>query len=162
MSFLRDSVELRIDYSIVRLLNQPLASSLAGPGASPRTHRCRLAASLHRADRCSADFAEDDHLRLVFGEDTYIEASLRSEDRSGPEALHLMPADRSGEVLPSNMWIWSPPAEPGRRTTGGLGTSDVNSPHDGREGGQPSQQPRCHQTQRVALAEKSSSVSMMA
>lgn len=106
VSFVRDFVELRIDYSIVRLLTSP-SGLLAG--MAWQLTDATGADSLRRFIGLvvvSADFDEDDHIRLSFGEDAYIEASLRSEDRSGPEALHLMPADDKGQVSTTNMWIW--------------------------------------------------------
>ena len=106
VSFVSDYVELRIDYSIVRLLTDPSGSidgddwRLTGT-AGADTLRRYIGRSV-----VEADFVEDHHLILHFAGGPTLCAPLRDEDRRGPEALHFMPADERGEVHTSNMWIW--------------------------------------------------------
>jgi hypothetical protein len=106
VSFVRDYVELRIDSAIVRLLTRP-SGRIAGV-AWQLTDASGADALRRLIGRTvvSVDFDEDDHLRLSFDEGTYIDASLRDEDRSGPEALHLMPADANGHVHAASMSVW--------------------------------------------------------
>jgi hypothetical protein len=106
VSFVRDYVELRVDYSIVRFLTDPSGSiggdawQLTDSGGADTLRRyigCTVVAT---------EFNEDEHLRLLFNNDAFIHASLREEDRSGPEALHFMPADADGRVHSGDMWVW--------------------------------------------------------
>ena len=105
VSFVRDYVELRIDYSIIRLLIDPRGSvdgeewNLAdGRGADGlRKYIGRTVVA--------ADFVDGERLVLHF-DGAIIHASLRDADRVGPEALHFMPADARGQVHAEKMWIW--------------------------------------------------------
>ena len=106
VSFVRDYVELRIDYSIVRFLTDP---SGVIDGRSWQLTDIDGADSLRRyVGRTVVETEFDEHnlLRLFFDDDAEISASLRDDDRHGPEALHLMPADPTGRVHSSNMFIW--------------------------------------------------------
>lgn len=106
VSFVRDYVELRIDYSIIRALTDPTGSvdgmawSFPRPGAADRLReyigRTLLAAELE----------PDDHILLTFEGDATIEISLRREDRTGAEAAHLVPAGEEGELDVAGMWVW--------------------------------------------------------
>lgn len=106
VSFVRDYVELRIDYSIVRLLTDP--SGLID-GNAWHLAEANGAGTLRRyigRTVTAIEFDEHAHIRLLFDEDAMIVASLRVEDRSGPEALHFLPADVVGQVHTATMWIW--------------------------------------------------------
>lgn len=98
VSFVRDYVELRIDYSILRALTEP-SGILAGKA-------WRL------SDECGADIlrryigltvvaaevTEDELIRLVFETGDRLDVSLRHEDRAGAEAAHFVPAGPGGEL----------------------------------------------------------------
>ena len=106
VSFVRDYVELRIDYSVIRAMTDPTGSvdgvawSFPRPGAADRLReyigRTLLAAELET----------DDHILLTFEGDATIEISLRQEDRTGPEAAHFVPATESGSLDVAGMWVW--------------------------------------------------------
>jgi hypothetical protein len=106
VSFVRDYVELRIDYSIVRLLTDPSGSidddtwSLSETSGADAL-RCYIGRKV-----LAAEFDPRDHLRLVFDGGAIISASLRDEDRTGPEALHFLQADAKGQVHAATTWIW--------------------------------------------------------
>ena len=104
VSFVRDYVQLRIDYSVVTAL-AVVRGSIGG-------------ASWRLGDDCSADWLrkyisrtvtaveviEDERIVLMFGADR-IELSLRQEDRTGPEAVHFVLAGEDGR--PSGVWsVW--------------------------------------------------------
>jgi hypothetical protein len=96
VSFVRDDVELRIDYSIVRLLTLPFGSI---DGDDWRLTDTQGADALRRyigLTVVSTDFVEDDRLRLEFDGGGSIAASLREADRVGAEALHFVPALPNG------------------------------------------------------------------
>ncbi len=106
VSFVRDYVELRIDYSIVRLLTDP-SGSIDGDtwSLTDTTGADSLRGYIGRVV-VATDFDQARHLRLAFDGDAMIHASLLDEDRTGPEALHFMPADAKGQVHSVNMHIW--------------------------------------------------------
>jgi hypothetical protein len=106
VSFVRDYVELRIDYSVIRSITDPTGSvdgvawSFPQPGTADRLReyigRTLLAAELE----------PDDHILLTFEGDATIEISLRQADRTGPEAAHFVPATDSGSLDVAGMWVW--------------------------------------------------------
>lgn len=106
VSFVRDYVELHIDYSVVRLLTEPEGFL---DGESWRLTDFGGADTLRRyigRTIVATEFDEHERVRLEFEDGSNIQASLRDDDRVGPEALHLMPADASGQVHAQRMWIW--------------------------------------------------------
>ena len=106
VSFVSDYVELRIGYSIVRLLTDP-SGSIGGEAWQLTQHAGADILRQYIGRTVEAvEFDESEHLRLIFNAGATIQAPLRDEDRSGPEALHFMPADAKGEVRTANMWIW--------------------------------------------------------
>ena len=106
VSFVRDYVELRIDYSVFRLLTAPTGVinddswCLTDAGGADAL-RGYIGRSI-----VATSFDEHEHLLLVFDDNAIIRASLLDEDRSGPEALHFMPADGKGTVHTATMYIW--------------------------------------------------------
>lgn len=106
VSFVRDYVELRVDYSIVRLLTDP-SGSIDGDtwGLTETSGADRLRSYIGRVV-VATEFDQASHLRLVFDDGAMIHASLRDQDRTGPEALHFMPADAKGQVHSATMHIW--------------------------------------------------------
>lgn len=106
VSFVRDYVELRIDYSIVRLLTAP--SGLIDGHTWSLTDAAGADSLRGYVGRVvvATDFDRHSHLRLAFNGEATIYASLRDEDRTGPEALHFMPADTKGQVHSAAMHIW--------------------------------------------------------
>jgi hypothetical protein len=106
VSFVRDYVELRVDYSILRFLTGPTGYidginwRLADEGSADRLRRyIGLTVS-------AVSVVEDDHIALVFVSGDRIDVSLRPDDRVGPEAAHLVPATSDGRPDTTNMWIW--------------------------------------------------------
>lgn len=106
VSFVRDYVELRVNYSIIRCLTDP-SGSIDGDvwTLTENSGADRLRRYIGR-EVLATDFDEARHLRLVFEGGAVIEASLRDEHRTGPEALHFMPADAQGRVHSATMFIW--------------------------------------------------------
>lgn len=106
VSFVRDYVELRVDYSIVRLLADPFGRI---DGEDWRLSSGSAADVLRRyigRTVMATEFDEYDHLRLHFDDGSFIDASLRDDARVGPEALHFLPADAGGTVHVEDMWVW--------------------------------------------------------
>ena len=106
VSFVRDYVELRIDYSIVRLLTQPTGSIDGETWSLTDTFGADSLRGYIGRVVVATDFAPASHLRLVFDGEAMIYASLRAEDRTRPEALHFMPADTKGQVHSATMHVW--------------------------------------------------------
>jgi hypothetical protein len=106
VSFVCDYVELRIDYSIVRLLTDPSGSIEGDDWQLTETSGADMLRRYIGRSVVEVDFVEDHHLLLHFEGGPSIRALLRDEDRRGPEALHFMPADERGQVHTSHMWIW--------------------------------------------------------
>lgn len=106
VSFVRDYVEVRIDYSIVRALTAPsgtidgIAWRLGDDGAADvmRRYIGRTVAQV--------EVSEDQRIMLTFDRDTWLEISLRPERRLGPEAAHFIPARADGTLDPAAMWVW--------------------------------------------------------
>lgn len=106
VSFVRDYVELRIDYSIVRLLTDPSGSIDGDVWQLTQTGGAGALRRYIGRSVVATEFDEHEHLQLFFNEGASIKASLRDADRSGPEALHFMPADAKGQVHTATMRIW--------------------------------------------------------
>ncbi|MEN9646334.1 MAG: hypothetical protein RL238_3003 [Actinomycetota bacterium] len=106
VSFVRDYVELRINYSIVRLLTEP-NGSIEGHHwtLTPDSGGDILRRYIGRKV-LATEFDATTHLRLTFEGEATIEAPLGDEHRTGPEALHFMPADERGRVHSASMHIW--------------------------------------------------------
>lgn len=106
VSFVRDYVELRINYSVVRLLTDPNGSiegdhwTLTPDGGGDILRR------YIGLNVLATEFDETTHLRLVFEGGATIEVPLGDEHRTGPEALHFMPADERGRGHSASMYIW--------------------------------------------------------
>ena len=106
VSFVRDYVELRIGGAVIRSLTDPTGSvdgvswTFPRPGAADRL-RAYIGRTLEEAD-----LRPDEHLLLTFDGGATIEISLRPDDRPGPEAAHLVPADEAGALDPAGMWVW--------------------------------------------------------
>lgn len=106
VSFVRDYVELRIDYSIVRALTEPsgtidgIAWRLNDEGAADVMRRY--------VGRTVADveMTQDQRILLTFDRDAWLEIPLRPQDRSGPEAAHFIPARVDGTLDTAAMWVW--------------------------------------------------------
>ena len=106
VSFVRDYVELRIDYSILRALTPPtgvidgIEWKFGDPGSVDTMLRYigrRVAA---------VEIIETKQLVLRLDHDDAFQVSLRAEDRVGAEAAHFVPARPDGSLDPAAMWIW--------------------------------------------------------
>lgn len=106
VSFVRDYVELRIDYSILRALTNPTGSvdgiawRLGDSGAADTMLRY-----IGRWVE-AVEIVESEHIMLRLGGDDSYLISLRPEDRIGPEAANFVPARRDGSLDSSAMWVW--------------------------------------------------------
>jgi hypothetical protein len=106
VSFVRDYVELRIDYSIVRAITEPHGTidgvdwRLQDPGATELLRRYigRFVVE--------AEVIDGDRLTLEFEDGSRFEVSLHPDDRVGPEAAHFVPAAQDGDPTPRGMSIW--------------------------------------------------------
>jgi hypothetical protein len=110
VSFVRNYVELRIDYSILRALTSPTGSidGIAwrfGDAGSADT-------TLRYIGRwvVAVEVIEGEHLLLRLDDDANFVISLRAEDRAedrdGPEAAHFVLARPDGSLDTSAMSIW--------------------------------------------------------
>ena len=106
VSFVRDYVELRIDYSVLRAITDPTGSI---DGIEWRLSDDCAADLLRRYIGLTvsvAEVVEHDHLTLVFDSGDRISVSLRPNDRCGPEAAHFVPATPDGGLDTAAMWVW--------------------------------------------------------
>lgn len=102
VSFVRDYVELRIGYAIVRAITSPngivdgVAWHFDDEGAADvmRRYIGRTVTAV--------ELIEDHHIRLMFGSDAWFRISLRDDDRVGPEAAHF----QSEQFNSPDLWIW--------------------------------------------------------
>ena len=106
VSFVRDYVELRIDYSIVRALTNPAGIVDGISWSFPEDGSADLLLKYINRALVAAEVVPEDHILLTFEGRASITISLRSEDRVGPEAAHFVPAKANGEPDSSSMWIW--------------------------------------------------------
>jgi len=106
VSFGRDYVELRIDYSIVRALTDPSGTI---DGVAWR-FRDKGAADVMRRyigrKVTDVEVTPDQRILLTFDRDAWLEISLRPEDVRRPEAAHFVPAQADGTPDIAAMWIW--------------------------------------------------------
>lgn len=106
MGFVHDYVELRIDYSIVRALTEPSGTidgttwQLNDEGAADvmRRYIGRTVVEV--------EVQQDQRILLTFDRDAWLEISLRTQDMSGPEAAHFIPARVDGTPDTAAMWVW--------------------------------------------------------
>lgn len=106
VSFVRDYVELRVGYSILRALTGPTGCidginwRLADEGSADRLRRSigLTVSAVHVVD--------DDHITRAFDSGDSIDVSLRPDNRVGPEAAHFVPATLDGRPDTAAMWIW--------------------------------------------------------
>lgn len=111
VSFVRDYVELRVDYNIVRCMTGPIVRVADGevrfPDPGSRDALCGLIGS----DVISAQ-VNDDAIELVMSSGPTLVLPLDlasralSDGRVIPEAVHLVPADPRGELDVGRMIIW--------------------------------------------------------
>lgn len=106
VSFVRDFVELRIDYSIVRShavttgTIDDVAWRFGDPGSADVM--CRYIGRYIT----SIDVVDGDRITMHLERGATFVISLRPEDRVGVEAAHLVPARPDGTLDASAMWIW--------------------------------------------------------
>ncbi|MCP4078623.1 MAG: hypothetical protein GY743_00075 [Planctomycetaceae bacterium] len=106
VSFVRDYVELRIDYSIFRALTDP-SGTISGQAWQFPTPHCADLMRGYIGQRVSGIEIQDGQMiRLTFESNDVFEVSLRDDDRTGPEAAHLLVADEYGETSPERMYVW--------------------------------------------------------
>ena len=106
VSFVRDYVELRINYAIVRALTDPTGVIDGVPWAFPEEGSADLMRRYINRVLVAAELVPDDHILLTFDGDATFLISLRWEDRVGPEAAHFVPPDERGQPGVAAMWVW--------------------------------------------------------
>ncbi|CAN5757657.1 hypothetical protein BH24ACT5_BH24ACT5_11140 [soil metagenome] len=106
VSFVRSYVELRIDYSLVRLLVPP-SGVIDGQSwqLTDDTGADMLRRSINRTV-FAVDFVDHEHLNLRIDGDATLGVSLRWTDGRGIEALELMLADERGVPDITQWRIW--------------------------------------------------------
>lgn len=105
MSFVRDYLELRIDYSILRALSNTTGTVDDIRWSFPADPAPSLLRRYIGRTVVAADLTPD-RIVLRFTGEASIEVSLRPDDRAGAEAAHFVPALADGSLDPSQMWIW--------------------------------------------------------
>ena len=106
VSFVRDYVEIRIDYSILRALTNPTGSvdkitwRFGDPGSADTM--------LRYIGRWvfAVEVIEGQHLMLRLDGDYTFVISLRQEDRRCAEAAHFVPARPDGSLDSAAMFVW--------------------------------------------------------
>lgn len=99
VSFVRDYIEFRIDYNVLRALTSPQIRLPDGkshrfPDPGPRDALCTLIDS-HVVEACERGSDEGDDLRIEIHTDRghVLTIPLDRGSPVGPEAAHLVPAD---------------------------------------------------------------------
>jgi len=112
VSFVRDYVEFRVDYNVLRALTPPQLRLPDGrshrfPDAGSRDALCTLIDS-SVVDACERGSEDADDLRIEVRTDAghLLTIPLDSTSRAGVEAAHLVPADERGRLDVPGMWIW--------------------------------------------------------
>lgn len=106
VSFVRDYVELRIDYSILRALTNPTGSvdGISWRYGDPGSADTMLRYIGRRV--VAVEVINGEQLMLRLDDDASFVVSLREEDRDGPEAAHFVPARSDGSSEVSAMFVW--------------------------------------------------------
>ena len=112
VSFVRDYVEFRVDYNVLRALTAPQillpnGQSHRFPNAGSRDALCTLIdASVVEASERGSEDADDQRIEVRTDAGHLLTIPLNASSRVGPEAAHLVPADESGRLETADMWIW--------------------------------------------------------
>jgi hypothetical protein len=106
VSFVRDYVELRIDYSIVRALTDPRGTIDGIPWQFNDERAADMMRRYIGRTVAAVEVRQDQRILLTFDRDAWLEISLRPQDRSGPEAAHFIPARVDGTPDMAAMWVW--------------------------------------------------------
>ncbi len=111
VSFVRDYVELRIDYNIVRCMTGPIVRTANGdfrfPQPGSRDALCGLIDRVVKRVEVSDDVIEP---HMDSGETLVLPLDQKSRTlpvgRVLPEAVHFVPADERGRLDTATMAIW--------------------------------------------------------
>lgn len=112
VAFVRDYVEFRVDYNVLRALTPPQILTPDGqlhrfPHAESRDALCTLIdAAVVAAEELGSDETGDPRIEVRTDSGHVLIVPLDSRTRVGPEAAHLVPADASGSPDTAGMWIW--------------------------------------------------------
>jgi hypothetical protein len=112
VSFVRDYVEFRIDYNVLRALSPPHIIVPTGqdyrfPGAGSRDALCTLIdSSVVEAGELGREDADDRRIEVRTSAGHLLTIPLDASSREGVEAAHLVPADARGRVDAASMWVW--------------------------------------------------------
>ncbi len=106
VSFVRDYVELRIDYSIVRALTEPTGSIGGIRWRGDEAGSADLLRQYIGLTVEAAEVVEDDRISIRFDSQDWIAISLSADDRVGAEAAHFVPALPDGRLDVGEMWVW--------------------------------------------------------
>lgn len=111
VSFVRDYVEVRIDYNIVRCMTGPIVRTASGdfrfPQPGSRDALCGLIDAVVNRVEVSDDAIE---LHMDSGDVLVLPLDEKSrtlpDGRVLPEAVHFVPADARGRLDTAKMAIW--------------------------------------------------------
>jgi hypothetical protein len=111
VSFVRDYVELRIDYSIVRCMTGPIVRTASGdfrfPEPGSRDALCGLIDRVVKEVEVRDDAIE---LHMDSGETLVLPLDQKSRTLPDggvlPEAVHFVPADERGRLDAARMAVW--------------------------------------------------------
>lgn len=112
VSFVRDYVEFRVDYNVLRALSPPEirlpdGQSYRFPEAGSRDALCGLIdSSVVEARESGSDSGDDLRIEVRTDAGHLLTIPLDAGSRAGGEAAHLVPADRQGRLESAGMWIW--------------------------------------------------------
>lgn len=106
VSFVRDYVELRIDYSILRALTSPTGIVGGMRWQLSEDGSADLLRKYIGKTVSAAELVEGERISIVFDSGDRIDVSLRPNDRVGPEAAHFVPAGADGSLDTASMWVW--------------------------------------------------------
>ncbi len=112
VSFVMDYVEVRIGYNVLRsqasdpTVRLPDGSIYKFPQDGSRDALCSMIdANVIAASELGVD-TDDWRIEVRTDKGHVLTIPLGWEQRVGPEAAHLVPADASGRLEGSGMWIW--------------------------------------------------------
>jgi len=111
ISFVRDYVEVRIDYNVLRCFTGPIVRTRSGdfrfPGRGSRDALCGLIGSVISRTHVGDEAIE---LHTESGQTLVLPLDERSRTMPDghllPEAVHLVPADERGRLVVAKMFIW--------------------------------------------------------
>lgn len=106
VSFVRDYLELRIDYSILRALTPPTGIAEGVRWQFSEDGSADLLRTYIGKTVSAVELVEGERISLFFNSGDRIDVSLREDDRVGPESAHFVPALADGRLDTASLWVW--------------------------------------------------------